>query len=211
VGEIYARVAARYGSRARAEDLQAYFYEAWLERDALGAGTAGPLTEKIERDWWRALVAAVFERAGGVSDFEAFFAELYDLFARAECWRLFPEVPEVLAELKGRGVRLGVVSNWDSRLPKILEGLGIAGYFDFVLASAHVGAAKPAARIFEEALARAGVAGAEAVHIGDSCEDDVHGARRAGLHAVWLDRADGGWPRHAVEGVHRVQSLRALL
>jgi REG-2-like HAD superfamily hydrolase len=100
----------------------------------------------------------------------------------------YPEAPEVLEELRRRGLRLAVVSNWEPDLPEVLQRAGLAGYFDAVVASALVGAAKPDPRIFRVALDAVGVRPQEAVHVGDSYEADVRGARGAGVYPVLIDR-----------------------
>jgi HAD superfamily hydrolase (TIGR01662 family) len=101
---------------------------------------------------------------------------------------VYPEVADVLRSLKENGFRLGVVSNWDYRLPVVLNDLGIGRFFDFVLTSAACGCEKPDARIFQEALRRARAEPEETMHVGDSCERDVQGAQRVGIHAVLLQR-----------------------
>jgi len=121
-------------------------------------------------------------------DFDAFFRELYDLFARAECWRLFDDTIPVLDLLKAKGLRLGIISNWDHRLFSIVDQLGLSSYFERVTASSAVGAAKPARRIFEAALEGMRIQPADGMHVGDSLEDDYHGASRAGMKAVLLNR-----------------------
>ena len=130
-----------------------------------------------------------------VKEFDASFEELYDRFACAEAWRLFPDAVPLLEELKKRGKIVGIVSNWDSRLFGICESLGLGSYLHFILASAVVGAAKPHPKIFQEALKRAGVTPEEALHVGDSLEDDVRGAQGVGIRAVFLDR-NGKRPLH---------------
>src|SRR5262249_3711164 len=95
----------------------------------------------------------------------------------------------VLAALRHRGLRLVVVSNWDCSLPEALELVGLRSAVDEVVTSAVVGAAKPGARIFAAALAPAGCGAAEAVHVGDSQENDVEGAHAAGIRALLLDRS----------------------
>jgi putative hydrolase of the HAD superfamily len=137
------------------------------------------------------LVREVFSQEGPIENFEAFFEELYDRFASPDTWRPFPDTLPTLEELKKRGKILGIVSNWDSRLFGICKGLDLERYLDFVLASAVVGAAKPSPKIFEEALRQARVSPEEALHVGDSLEDDVLGAQQAGIHAVLLDRKGG--------------------
>ena len=188
VGEIYAEVARRFGLETNPKELELIFHETWRERDGL-ASISTRSGEKEERKWWHSLVGEVFSRIGRIEDFEAFFDELYDRFARAESWRLFPDTLPILRELKRRGRILGIVSNWDSRLFRICEGLELTPHLDFILASAVVGVAKPNSRIFQEALKRAQVLPEEAVHVGDSLADDVRGAEGAGIRAILLDRS----------------------
>jgi len=202
VGQIYSEVAARYGDAVNPDAIQRGFHQAWLERDGL-SGLASHASEKVERAWWHQLVREVFEKAGWKGDFEPFFTELYDIFARPEVWRLYPGTLEVLATLKKRGHILGVVSNWDRRLFPLCEGLGLENYFQFIIASAVFGAAKPSARIFQEALRRAGVAPQEAIHVGDSLEDDVRGAQGAGLDAILINR-------HPERQALQVEQLRGV-
>ena len=187
VGEIYSEVAGRHGLQADSEEIEKRFHDLWQKRDGLASLTTHS-GEKEEKKWWRDLVGEVFSEFGKIQNFEAFFEELYDLFASPEVWRLFPDALPTLQELKKRGKIVGIVSNWDSRLFGICEGLGLAPHLDFILASAVVGAAKPHPKIFQEALKKARIAPEEALHVGDSLEDDVLGAQRAGIHAVFLDR-----------------------
>lgn len=208
VGQIYQEVARRYDCEADAHFLETAFHEAWLKRDGLAAFVSHS-SEKIEKKWWRDLVHEVFSLVGGVKEFEAFFEELYDLFANPHVWRLYPETLAVLKALKKKRKCLGIISNWDSRLFKLCDGLGISDYLDFVLASAVFGASKPNFRIFQEALFRARVSPEEAVHVGDSLEDDVRGAQSAGMRAILIDRKEK--PR-TVEGEKfgRVRIIRSL-
>lgn len=187
VGEIYAQVAARYGAKASSQEIEKRFREIWIQREGMAQLTVHS-NEKVEKEWWRSLVAEVFAPYTWGDQFEKFFDELHRLFAEPEVWRLYPEVPEILETLTKKGKRLAVISNWDSRLMKLLERLGIAGYFEFILASAVFGSSKPGARIFEEALKRTGVRPEEALHIGDSFEDDIKGAAQVGIHSVLIDR-----------------------
>jgi len=155
---------------------------------------------------------AVFEGIPGHAEsplnarFDAFFEELYDLFARADVWRLYPDVIEVLQAVRARGVTVGMVSNWDSRLLSICQALELESYFDFILASAVVGSAKPEAKIFEKALELANCRPDEAIHIGDSLENDWQGARAVGLEAIIINRDE-----RIFEDVVAVSSLQAIL
>ncbi len=86
-----------------------------------------------------------------------------------------------------------VVSNWDDRLPVLLQNLDLASYFEAIIYSADVGSAKPFAAIFQRALEELSLPAEEVVHIGDRLREDVEGARGAGLQSIHLDRhGDGG-------------------
>lgn len=187
VGEIYCEVAARHGLQAEAGKLEKLFHSHWEEKDGL-ASLSNRSGRKEEKEWWRSLVWDVFSKVGTLSGFDIFFDELYDRFARPEAWRLFPDSLPLLQTLKKKGKVVGIVSNWDSRLFGICEGLGLAPHLDFILASAVVGVAKPHPDIFKEALRRAGVLPEEALHVGDSLKDDVWGAQQVGIHAIFVDR-----------------------
>lgn len=101
----------------------------------------------------------------------------------------YPEAERVLGELRGRGVRLVVVSNWDVSLHEVLARTGLAALVDGAVTSAEVGVAKPAPAIFAAGLEVAGgVAPGNALHAGDSLDADVAGARAAGLQAVLVRR-----------------------
>ncbi len=207
VGEIYWKIASVHGCDVDAETAEKLFRQAWFKKDGL-SHLASHSSEKIERAWWRELVHEVFSELGGFKDFEAFFSELYDVFARPEYWKLYPGTLEILESLKSQKKRLGIISNWDSRLFNICEGLGLEKYFDFVIASAVFGASKPSPKIFQEALKRAGVQPHGAVHIGDSFEDDIKGARSVGIHAILIERH----PHHRkLENVPTIHDLKELL
>jgi len=189
VGEVYAQHARPFGFRGSGEELDRRFRKEWNEIggiESLGKKNG----EESEKKFWRDLVFQVFEPSGGLNDFEQYFEIVYKAFARKDHWHVFEDVvgSGVFDKLKKCGVILGVVSNWDSRLHSILESTDLAGYFDFVLASAEVGSAKPDKRIFIEALRRSGVGSQDACHIGDEPRADVQGANNAGIDAILIDR-----------------------
>lgn len=209
VGQIYHEVAFKHGLRAGPHEIESRFRQIWRQRDGMVSLVAHS-SEKIEKEWWRDLVREVFAGFGLFKDFDAFFQELYEVFGRPESWRLYPEALDILSRIQVRGQKLAVVSNWDSRLFQLIEGLKVSAYFDFVLASAVFGASKPSPRIFEEALRLSGLGPREAVHIGDSLEDDIRGAACAGMDAILIDRhpeQDREYP----DGVAVVHNLRDIL
>jgi len=108
-------------------------------------------------------------------------------------FRAYPDAQPALGELRARGLRLIVVSNWDISLPRVLERCGLAGMVDETVTSAGAGARKPDPAIFNAALELAGADPGEALHVGDTEDEDLAGARAAGIRALLIDRnGDGG-------------------
>jgi len=124
-------------------------------------------------------------------------------------FRPYPDVLPALRELRERGPALVIASNWDCSLPEWLDPTGIMELVDGVVTSAEVGAAKPDPRVLERALAIAGAAPGEAVHVGDKVDNDVEGARAAGVRAILVQRR--GEPPPGVEAVRSLRELAALL
>lgn len=122
-------------------------------------------------------------------------------------FRPYPEVPDVLAGLRNRGLRLVVASNWDASLPHTLRSLDLLGQLDGVVTSAQCQAPKPQAAVFRRALELSGARPAEAIHVGDSWEEDVLGAERVGIRPILIAR-DG---RPVPDGVEVISSLTELL
>jgi HAD superfamily hydrolase (TIGR01549 family) len=127
---------------------------------------------------------------------ERVLGRLSEINRRESLWRggAMPGAREVLAELKGKGYRVGVISNSDGRLETLVRDAGLAGSLDVIIDSRVVGVEKPDPRIFHLALERTGVAPHEAIYVGDFYSLDVVGARRAGLEAILLDPL-GAWPQ----------------
>jgi 2-haloalkanoic acid dehalogenase type II len=119
---------------------------------------------------------------------------------------LRPLVRETLAELRRRGLHLGMVSNIDDdQLDHLLEVAGVRGDFDAVLSSEQARSCKPAPAIFQQALARAGCAPSEALFVGDSLFHDVAGANELGMTSVLIwhsderePPSDGPKPHHVI-------------
>lgn len=210
VGQIYHRVAERYGARSDPDELDRVFRQKWVAHDGAKRALAEPDLE-AERQWWRSLVHDVFSSFGGVPRFETFFEELYPIFGTAAAWQLYPGVNETLGELKRRGKRLGIISNWNENLPHLCKELGLHDYFDVVISSGRIGVAKPGTRIFEAAIEAMGVEPRRAVHVGDSVRDDVEGARRMGMHGILIDRTAERGRHDAIDGAPVIRELSELV
>jgi putative hydrolase of the HAD superfamily len=194
VGETYARMAREYGVDASAEVVDSAFRRVFRGASPLAFGPGHPPAElrRLERDWWRGLVAKTFAGMGRFTDFEVYFESLFQFFADPAHWIADPEAPATLRTLRERGLILGVISNFDYRLYRILDGLELARWFDSITISSEAGYAKPSARLFEAALERHRVAPREALHVGDSEHLDVAGAAAAGMAVALLNRKMNG-------------------
>jgi putative hydrolase of the HAD superfamily len=189
VGESYAMFAANYGMNVSPPELSQRFRACFDQAPRLAfPGASEETVGALERDWWKRLVAKVFEPWGRFEKFDEFFADLFAYFAQPGAWSLYPEVLETLALLKQRGLHCSVISNFDSRLVHILNGLGVGSCFEHIFVSSRVGYAKPDAQIFHVALKRHEVAPGESLHVGDSEINDRRGAANAGLRGILVDR-----------------------
>jgi putative hydrolase of the HAD superfamily len=189
IGQSYGLLAERYGMNVSPVEIAGRFRACFATAPSLAFPDAGPQEIKtLEYAWWKELVRKVFEPYGRFARFDEYFAELFEYFGKADSWSLFPETLETLSALKKRGLRLAVISNFDSRLFDILKGLEVSSSFESIVISSRAGHAKPASEIFRRALALHGAEAGEAIHIGDSPDKDAAGARKAGLTGVLLDR-----------------------
>jgi putative hydrolase of the HAD superfamily len=199
VGEIYAEAARLYGSEASAAEIDAAFSRQFQH--------SGPTTRDGERQWWKDVVHRVFLDVGMVPDFDAFFEDVYTRFRNAQGWRLFPDTLGALEQLKSGGFRLGVVSNFDSRVYAVLESLKIRSFFQAITISSEAGYAKPHPKIFEAAVRAAGAPAHRTLYAGDSLMDDYQAGEAAGLHTVLVDRA-GRYRR--IKSIRRIESLHDI-
>jgi putative hydrolase of the HAD superfamily len=133
-------------------------------------------------------------------------ADLTEALLAALRFEAHGDARPALLRARAAGARVVVVSNWDVSLHEVLERLGLAPLLHAVVTSAGLGAAKPAPAIFRHALALAGVAADDAVHVGDSVEEDVRGAAACGIRPVLL-RRDGD---DSAAGAGEVKTIRSL-
>jgi putative hydrolase of the HAD superfamily len=216
VGETYAREALRYGLSTKPEAVEAAFHQAFRESPplAFGPGHEADELRRLEREWWRELVAKTFAGFGEFSNFVGYFNFLFEFFADPAHWVVDPETIATLRKLREQGLVLGVISNFDYRLYGILEGLGLKAYFDSITISSEVGYAKPSPKLFAAALERHRLMPSEAVHVGDSEHLDVAGASAAGITAILLSRKPDSrseFKQRKVSSLGEVISLLPLL
>ena len=193
-GAVYARVLGTLGVEIPGSDLERGLRACWLDVNA--AMTPGvdryALDAGGENAYWLRFVEGTLARTPGAPNDRAFAAKalapLREAFCDPGSWAVFPDAVPVLTELREAGARLAVVSNWDSSLPALLGGLGLASWFDAIVVSHLEGMEKPRPELFLRAVERLAGTPGEALHVGDMPELDEAGAKAAGIHSVIVDR-----------------------
>ncbi len=137
---------------------------------------------------WVGMYSLLCRRLGIEDGAERIAARVYEEFGDPGRWMVYPDVLPAFARLRRRGLRLGVISNWDNRLTGLMDGLGLASELETIVSSAEVGLHKPDPRIFELACERLGVDPHEAAHVGDHHYADIVGAQAIGMLPVLIDR-----------------------
>ncbi len=181
VGITYARTARQFGYDADPVEVEARF----------GASFAAARST-LQRGDGRAFWAEVVADSVGVRD-KSLFDALYEHYSRPRAWWIDTEALRVLGGLARSGVRLGIISNWDTRLRTLYERFALERMFPVLVVSAELDAEKPDPVLFHAACRVAGVAPANAIHVGNDPVADVQGASQAGLVGLLYDE-DIGWP-----------------
>ena len=179
VGHVYADEAARMGlSGLCPEDLSRRFGREWGQRPDFDYSQSG----------WQSLVHATFAGLIPEAVIPELFLALYRRFESETVWEVHPDVRPALAALHDKGLRLGVISNWDDRLRPLLSRLDLDCYFDPIIVSREVGLHKPNAKIFGMVAQAWGMPASDIIHVGDQVAADIEGARNAGFRALLVDR-----------------------
>lgn len=187
VGTVYARMAKPHGV-----DLPAWRLDDAFRRIMSSAPPRVfpecPPTEvfELEKQWWRKVVRSTFLAADSTVVFDdaaAFFGSVFDYYEDAAAWTMRAGARSCLARLRELGVVTGVVSNFDQRLPIIMQATNIAEFLDTMMTPARCGAEKPDAQIFQAALAEIHLRPDQVVFIGDHPEKDRAAAREVGMQS----------------------------
>jgi putative hydrolase of the HAD superfamily len=202
---LRAELQTRFGLEVSLDEAQvAIAAEIAHYRAHLDEGRDSASLVALRRRCAEALTAALPGRARLL---EIGLHEMTDALLASLEFSAFDDVQPALTAARERGQRLIVVSNWDVSLHEVLERLAIAPLLDAILTSAEVGARKPSPVIFARALEVAAIGADDAVHVGDNLEEDVAGARAAGIEPILVRRDGSSGP----PGVRTVAGLAQAL
>ncbi len=201
--EEYAAVGRRFGSSLSPKIIQARFENACQREEEADRASGLRTSEAHEHNRWRRIVAQVLSDVDG----DACFAELFAHFGRPESWRCDPQAETLLRELTNRGVVLGMASNFDSRLRRVMDGHPELRQLRHLVISSEVGWRKPAPEFFEAMARTVELPPAKILYVGDDRVNDYEGARKAGMRAVLYDAHS---PPLA-DGIDRVRRLEDLI
>lgn len=192
VTQAYFDAGRRHGSRRSMAEIRDRFIAVFrdTERNGLRGGSATlseelVTSEEIEHARWRKIVAEVVD---DVPNTDNCFDELFRHFAQPSSWRCFADVAETLTGLSAAGFRLAIASNFDSRLHNVCDALPELRAVTCRVVSAEVGFRKPSDRFYEALLERANCRSDALLMVGDDLENDIVGAREAGLAALLVAR-----------------------
>ncbi|KJH70681.1 HAD-IA family hydrolase [Aliterella atlantica] len=194
VGVVYADIARQFGVEVAGEAVNAAFFQSFVAAPPpMFPGVKLEDIPDYEYEWWQSVALDTFNRVGVLekfADFATFFDSLYSHFATAKPWFIYADVIPTLEYWQRRGIELGIISNFDSRLYLVLAALGLENFFSSITISTEAGAAKPESQIFTTALSKHNCLPEKAWHIGDSFKEDYQGATKSGLTAILLKRSE---------------------
>jgi putative hydrolase of the HAD superfamily len=199
VGHLYAQIAASLGAPPLDPGL--------LNQRFRATWKAFPRQLHSASDWSE-LVDQVFLDLIHPPPSRSFFPQLYARFAEPDAWRVYPDVLPTLETLRREGIRTAVLSNWDERLRPLLQRLNLDHFFDPIIVSCEVGAAKPDPAIFQFAASALDLSPDRILHVGDDPIFDLAGARGANLHALLIHR---GHPHCTLPQIHSLTCIPTKL
>ena len=179
VGAVYGRTAREHGIEVSDEEVNTKFYKTFGRLQ-----TCKQTNEGEESEFWRQVVTQTFRPFAGNKNLDPLFEELWNLFAKGECWKLAEKAESTLNTLRERGYELAVLSNNDARLRSVLADLKIDQAFDHLFISSEMGCEKPELEIFRKVEQTMDRKPNEILHLGDSHSRDFLGARKAGWSAL---------------------------
>lgn len=208
--ELLSQVLGREGHRVDPAEIREKLHVvSHIFTEAAQSGETWSTSPERSRRFWARVYSTLLGELG-LPFGDGVQRAVYETFTDVANYRLFPDVPDTLERLRGAGLTLGVVSNFEEWLERLLETLGVTRYFDVRVISGTEGVEKPDPRIFRLALDRTAMTPEESVYVGDSPAFDIEPARGVGMFPVLLDRR-GRYPHHPGPRVISLDELPALI
>jgi putative hydrolase of the HAD superfamily len=207
--ELFAEVVREHGREvdpARVQEVVSAYSKRFTDTVISGEGRLWSTSPEKSKEMWRGMYEAFFQELGIDRDHDRLFDALYSRFTDLSSYRLHDDAIPALDRLAATDLVLGLISNFEAWLERLLESLEVQHYFDVTVISGVEGVEKPDPEIFRIALERAEVQAGEAVYVGDHPFFDVEAAREAGMIPVLVDRRN----RHPDVDAIRVPTLEDL-
>jgi putative hydrolase of the HAD superfamily len=187
--ELFASTLQREGHDVSAETISAHWQIVFDRfRSAGEAEELWTTSDERSKAFWHGVYAMFFDELGIAPD--GLIDAVYREFTDPRNYGPYDDVLPVLATLREAGLRLGVVSNFETWLDGLLDDVGVGSFLDVRVISGIEGIEKPDPKIFRLALDRAGVEPERAVYVGDLPELDIEPALGVGMFPVLIDRRD---------------------
>jgi len=184
LGEIYQRLWKEFGVEVLPEEASKRMRQ--IFKRIFKEELQPPLNGRVCKEAWQKVFYQAFSEYQGLKVFEEVFHRAYQFFASPECVSVAPFFRDFVHEVKARGLKLAVISNWDCRLYSILEGHGLLPFFDGVFLGCEVGYLKPHQEIFLKALSHFKIQPAQALMMGDTLEDDILVPQSLGMKTFFI-------------------------
>lgn len=210
VGHQYALIANNHNIKADPNSLNKSFRQVWKKKNQ-DHPNFGSLQQMSCEEWWTDVVTDCFKSSGyDYSQLPLIAKDLYSYFETPDAWEIDPEAHDTLRYIKDCGICVGVISNFDERLEKILKNLKLNQDFDFILSSKKLGVAKPSPEIFNKALDLVHCHPSEGMHVGDNYENDFKGALDVGMNALLLVKEKELIPPHDLNSQYTIHHLNEI-
>ncbi len=189
IAEAYVEIGSRYIEDLSTEKVLARFKTVFASIFS-AENASQPVTEASTVDAWRRVVQGTFPEYDDVGG--ELFQQLWDHFAASSSWGVYEDVAGCFDRVLAAGYQIGIASNFDSRLEKIVENDPVLSQAHHVFHSAQLGWNKPASGFCDGITNCLGVAASNIVLIGDRIDNDIQPALAAGWQGIWLDRDEVG-------------------
>ena len=167
-----------------------------------------PVTESSTVESWRQVVEGTFPEFEDTEG--ALFQQLWDHFADSRSWEVYDDVAECFTRIRSQGIQIGIASNFDSRLERIVNLDPVLSQAEYVFHSAQLGWNKPAVGFCDGIGKRLGLQPNQIVLVGDRLDNDIQPALAAGWQGIWIDREEIGPAAPIPKEVQRIVTLNEL-